>query len=65
VRLQFFKALARKFQFAIRRLLRFLDKRMKHGDSLTNHETVKRSTYALATAWTQFEEAIAKRTRMR
>jgi hypothetical protein len=58
--LYLFKALARKFQFAVRCLLGLLNERVKDDDALADKKAVKRSTDPGASARPQLEQAFAE-----
>jgi hypothetical protein len=60
--LHLLEALARKFQFTVRRLLRLLDERVKNDDALSDEKAVERATDPLSSARAQLEQAIAEGT---
>jgi hypothetical protein len=63
--LHLLEALARSFQFAVRRLLGLLDERMQHDDLLANKKAVEGSADSCSTSRSQLEEPIAERSRVR
>ena len=63
--LHLLRALARKFQFTVRRLLRLFDEYVEDYDPLADEETAEGPTDSGAPARPQLEQAITERTGVR